>query len=379
MTGGTFYHIYCPAHLSFGPDCSHRRADFFLRKNNQGYKYFLPPSIALYPNSIPDIPKHQKPMSVLNQRHFRCEKAAYRFIESKLWPDGRYCPHCGTYDKSSPLKGKTTRIGLYKCYACRKPFTVKMGTIFEHSHIKLHIWLQALYMISASKKGISSSQLSRVLGITMKSAWFLSHRIRESMKDISALLGGQGSIVEADETYLWLKKNKTTVTTRGRPFIKSRYGSGPSNKRPIIAMVERNGKARSFHVDQAYKSTVVSLVKGNVDKSSDLYTDESRLYSGADSYFNRHESVRHSAREYARGKIHTNSIEGFFGIIKRGMKGIYHYCSEHHMQRYLYEFDFRYNYRQALGYDDQQRAEELLKKCRGKRLTYKQLIGKKSE
>lgn len=312
-------------------------------------------------------------MSVLNEKHFHNEKAAYEFVEGHLWSEGRNCPHCGTLGESKKLKGNSTRIGVYKCYSCRKPFTVKVGTIFESSHIKMHIWLQAIFLISSSKKGISSNQLSRTLEITLKSAWFLSHRIREAMRDGSfAPLGGNGAIVEADETYYGNKKDKPTLTTSGRPFIKS---GKAASKRPIVSLVERGGKVRSFYVERADKQTVAQIVVNNVQQESRLFTDESRLYTGADAHVIKHDTVRHAANEYARGEVHTNTIEGYFSIFKRGMKGVYQHCDEKHLHRYLAEFDFRYNNRVGLGIDDKSRANNLLKGVSGKRLTYK-TVGK---
>lgn len=309
--------------------------------------------------------------SVLSDKHFHNEKAAYEFVEKKLWADGRVCPHCGTIDNSKKLEGKSTRIGVYKCRDCRKPFTVKVGTIFESSHIKLHIWLQAIFLVSSSKKGISSNQLSRVLGITLKSAWFLSHRIREAMKDNGfSPLGGEGMIVEADETYFGKKSGATPETrTSGQPFSK-RKGDARIQKRAIVSLVERGGKVKSFHVDRADKATVASIVVNNVAKESHLHTDESRLYTGADAHVAEHHSTNHGSGEYVRGNVHSNSVEGFFGIFKRGMKGVYQHCGENHLHRYLSEFDFRYNNREKLGYNDQDRATALLKGVVGKRLTY---------
>lgn len=310
-------------------------------------------------------------MSVLSDKHFHDETAAYRFVEAHIWPDGRVCPHCGVVGESGPLKGSSTRIGVYKCYACRKPFTVKVGTIFEASHVKLHIWLQAIFLLSSSKKGISSNQIARTLEITLKSAWFLSHRIREAMRDGSlGPLGGEGKIVEADETYHGKKSGKREMTTRGRPFTKSGK-VGPADKRAIVSLVERGGSVRSFHVDRADKATVASIVTKNVARESRLHTDESRLYLGADGYVASHETVHHSAKEYARGDVNTNSVEGFFSIFKRGMKGIYQHCSEKHLHRYLAEYDFRYNQRVALGVNDEARAVKALKGIVGKRLTYR--------
>lgn len=310
-------------------------------------------------------------MSVLSQKHFHDEKAAYKYVEKHLWANGRVCPHCGTCDRSGELKGKSTRIGVYKCYECRKPFTVKVGTIFESSHIKLHIWLQAIFLISSSKKGVSANQLHRVLGITLKSAWFLSHRIREAMKDgLVEPLGGNGGTVEVDETYYGKKdQSAPELTALGYPFTK-RKGDKRIPKRPIVSLVERGGRVRSFHVDHADKVTVAKIVTHNVAKEAILYTDESRLYTGADAHVSAHETVRHASGEYVRGQVHTNTIEGYFSIFKRGMKGVYQHCDEKHLHRYLSEFDFRYNNRAGLGYNDEDRSKALLKGVVGKRLTY---------
>ncbi len=310
-------------------------------------------------------------MSVLSQKHFHDEAAAYKYIEGRIWSKGRACPHCGVVDRSGALKGESTRTGLYKCYDCRKPFTVKVGTIFESSHIKLHVWLQAIFLISSSKKGMSSNQLARVLGITLKSAWFLSHRIREGMSN-GALppMGGAGGIVEADETYYGPKKEKATKTTSGRPFAKGGKGRGPINKRAIVSLVQRGGQVRSFHVDRADKLTVAKIVVENVAKEAILFTDESRLYTGAEAHVSEHHQIHHAAKEYARGIVNTNTIEGVFSIFKRGMKGVYQHCDEKHLHRYLSEFDFRYNSRAGLGYNDEERADAALMGFVGKRLTY---------
>tara|TARA_R110000868_G_scaffold12110_5_gene58689 strand:+ start:11116 stop:12045 length:930 start_codon:yes stop_codon:yes gene_type:complete len=309
-------------------------------------------------------------MSVLSAKHFHDEATAYKYVEARIWPNGRNCPHCGVVDQSAALKGKSTRIGVYKCYACRKPFTVKVGTVFESSHIKLHIWLQAIFLLSSSKKGMSANQLHRTLGITLKSAWFLAHRIREAMSDGgNDPLGGEGKVVEADETYYGFKKERSTTRTDGKPYKTGQRG--PANKRAIVSLVERGGVVRSFHVDRADKQTVASIVMQNVAKESRLHTDESRLYTGADGHFAQHETVKHTAGEYARGDVTTNSIEGYFSIFKRGMKGVYQRCDEKHLRRYLAEFDFRYNNRVALGVDDATRAAIALKGVVGKRLAYR--------
>lgn len=313
-------------------------------------------------------------MSVLSAKHFHDEKAAFKYVEKHIWADGRSCPHCGVVDRSGELKGKSTRIGVYKCYECRKPFTVKVGTIFESSHIKLNIWLQAIFLISSSKKGVSANQLHRVLGITLKSAWFLSHRIRAAMADGSLSPMGGGGIVEADETYYGDKKEKATVRTSGEPFG-TKGGAKRANKRAIVSLVERGGKVRSFHVDRADKVTVAQIVTENVAKEASLFTDESRLYTGADAHVIDHQTVHHASGEYARGIVNTNSVEGYFSIFKRGMKGVYQHCDEKHLHRYLSEFDFRYNNRVGLGYNDEDRSKALLMGVVGKRLTY-QTVGK---
>lgn len=311
-------------------------------------------------------------MSALDQKHFHNEAAAYAFVEAHVWPDGRVCPHCGVVGESGALKGSSTRLGVYKCYACRKPFTVKIGTIFESSHVPLHKWLQAIFLLSSSKKGMSSNQLARTLEITLKSAWFLSHRIREAMRDggLSGPLGGEGQIVEADETYIGKKAGVRTETTRGKPFTKAGR-SGVAEKRAIVSLVERGGSVRSFHVDRADKATVASIVTQNVARETRLHTDESRLYLGADAHVAEHSTVNHSAKEYARGIVHTNTVEGFFSIFKRGMKGVYQHCGEKHLHRYLAEYDFRYNNRVALGVNDETRAVKAIKGVVGKRLTYR--------
>ncbi|MEZ5872400.1 MAG: IS1595 family transposase [Nitratireductor sp.] len=310
-------------------------------------------------------------MSVLSDRHFHDEAAAYRFVEARVWPNGATCPHCGGMDRIGKMKGKSTRIGTYKCYDCRKPFTVKIGTIFEASHVKMHLWLQAIFLMASSKKGISSNQLHRTLGVTLKTAWFMSHRIREAMRQGGlGPLGGEGQIVEADETYMGKKAGPApTVTTSGRPFTKGGK-TGPSHKRAILGLIERGGQVRTFHIKQATKVNVAELVTQNVAKESTLYTDESRLYSGMNQNFADHQSVKHRGGEYARGGVHSNTIESYFSIFKRGMRGTYQHCAEKHLHRYLAEFDFRHNGRVALGVNDVARADRILCGVTGKRLTY---------
>jgi transposase-like protein len=313
-------------------------------------------------------------MSALNRKHLHDEAAAYAFVEAHVWPDGRVCPHCGVLGESGPLKGKSTRFGTYKCYACRKPFTVKVGTIFESSHIPLHKWLQAIYLLCSSKKGISSNQLSRTLELGLKAAWFMSHRIREAMRDGSlAPLGGEGFVIEADETYISRKSDISAMRKDGTPY-KGRHGKphgSPVNKRAIVALVERGGSVRSFHVEHADKATIAAIVTRNIKRESRLHTDESKIYSGADAHVSAHETVLHRAKEYARGDVTTNTVEGVFSIFKRGMRGVYQHCSEKHLHRYLSEYDFRYNARVALGVNDEARAVKAVKGIVGKRLTYR--------
>lgn len=309
-------------------------------------------------------------MSVLSEPHFHDEAAAYEFVEAKIWPNGPVCPHCGGVERISKMSGKSTRIGAYKCYQCRKPFTVKIGTVFEASHVPMHHWLQAIFLMASSKKGISSNQLHRTLGCTLKTAWFMSHRLREAMRDGNlGPLGGNGLLVETDETYYGPTKEKRTTTTSGAPFTKSGK-TGPSNKRAIVGLVERGGAVKTFHVASATKENVAKIVVEHIAPESVLVTDESRLYPTVGAKFLSHWTVKHSAGEYARGGVHTNNIESYFSVFKRGMRGVYQHCDEKHLHRYLAEFDFRHNRRVALGVNDVTRAEQVLLGVVGKRLSY---------
>lgn len=309
-------------------------------------------------------------MSILSQKHFHDEEAAYEYVEAHLWADGPVCPHCGERERIGKLKGKSTRIGVHKCYKCRKPFTVKVGTIFQSSHVKMHLWLQAIYLMVSSKKGISTQQLHRTLGVTLKTAWFMSHRIREAMRDGTlAPLGGNGEVVEADETYFGKKSDpEPSPQRKGRPYLKT--GSGPAKKRAIVSLVERGGSVRSFHVKQANKENVANIVSNNIKHESVLHTDQSRLYKQVGQEFMAHMTVNHSRGEYVRGGVHSNTVENYFSVFKRGMRGTYQHCAEKHLHRYLAEFDFRYNNREALGVNDEDRAVNALLGVVGKRLTY---------
>lgn len=288
-----------------------------------------------------------------------------------MWPNGPVCPHCGGTERISKMTGKSTRIGVYKCYQCRMQLSVKVGTVFESSHVKLHIWLQAVALLSSSKKGISSNQLHRTLGVSLKTAWFMSHRIREAMRDGKlSPMGGAGQIVEMDETYHGKVATPRDINTRGQAFTK-KGRSGPSNKRAIIALVERGGKVRTFHAEHADQSTVTKIVNENLDRESTLFTDESRLYSRIADHVAGHDTVRHTSGEYVRGEVHTNTVESYFSVFKRGMRGTYQHCKEKHLHRYLAEFDFRHNNRVALGVNDNSRADQVLSGIVGKRLTYR--------
>jgi transposase-like protein len=316
-------------------------------------------------------------MSVLSDSHFHDETAAYAFVEARVWANGITCPHCGNADegKIGKLAGKSTRIGVRKCYACRKPFTVKVGTIFESSHVALRLWLQAIFLIASSKKGVSANQLHRTLGVTLKTAWFMGHRIREAMREGNlGPLGGNGSTVEADETYYGPAADQTRpeATRPGQRSIKNRKPGFV--KRPILGLVERGGKVRTFHIAQATKENIAKLVTENVHHESALMTDESRLYTEVGKAFASHDSTKHSAEEYVRYEgdkvIHSNTIESYFSVFKRGMRGVYQHCDEKHLHRYLAEFDFRYNNRIGLGVGDLARADGILTGAVGKRLTY---------
>jgi transposase-like protein len=308
--------------------------------------------------------------AIFDSPHFQNDDEARKVLEAIYWPEGPVCPHCGVIDHAYPTK----RSGVFRCAEaeCRKDFTVTMKTVMERSHIALHKWLQAFHLMTSSKKGISAHQLHRTLGIGYEAAWFLCHRIREAMRDGGlAPLGGGGGIVEADETYFGdvPESKRKTKTSRGSPFLKK---GKAANKRAIVALVERGGKVRSFHVAVADGASVAKIVNENVLRETRLHTDESRLYIKVGEQYAAHETVNHSAKEYARGDVTTNSVEGYFSIFKRGMKGVYQHCAEKHLHRYLAEYDFRYNHRIKLGFNDGDRATIAVKGAAGKRLTYRQ-------
>jgi transposase-like protein len=295
---------------------------------------------------------------------------AREHLEQIQWPDGPFCPHCGNIDTAriKKLAGKTRRPGVYKCNECRKQFSVTVGTVFERSHISLNKWVLATHLLAASKKGMSAHQLHRMLGVTYKTAWFMAHRIREAMADTPKTpLGGSGKTVEVDETYFGPKDRVTTRTKRGKP--------GLASKRAVIALVERGGEVRMFYAQKATATEVRDIMVRNIDRKSDLHTDESRLYTVTGEEFGSHRTVTHSAGEYVRYDgdyaIHTNTVENVFSVFKRGMTGVYQHCGEAHLHRYLAEFGFRYNNRSGLGIEDTERATKALAGIRGKRLTYR--------
>ncbi len=305
-------------------------------------------------------------MSILSKPYFHNEEAAYLFVESQLWPNGPICPRCGLVGRSSKLGGTSTRIGTYKCYECRQPFTVKIGTIFESSHIAMRFWLQAIFLMASSKKGISSNQLHRTLGITLKSAWFMSHRIREAMRVEGSMFGIGGGTVEVDETFIGNDREKKPKGVK--------KGRGYDHKNKVLSLVDRDTKqARSMVVDNLKASTLLPILKANIDREARVLTDEAGQYQHLEDHFEVHAFTRHGQGEYVSKTdptVHTNTIEGFFSIFKRGMVGVYQHCAHNHLNRYLAEYDFRYSNREALGVDDTERAAAILSGVVGKRLTY---------
>lgn len=306
--------------------------------------------------------------SALNAAHLCNEEAAIEYVEARLWPNGPVCPRCGTVGEATRLKGKSTRPGVWNCRPCDKPFTVKIGTVFESSHIPLHIWLQTIYLFSSSKKGISTRQLQRTFGGSMKTAWFLSMRVREAMAELgmgvpgSGPLGGDNQVVEIDETYVG-----------GRAA--NRKGKIPP-KSIVLSLVERDGKVRSFHVPNVTAATLGPVITANVDRATFVMTDEAPVYPGIARWFSGHGTVNHSAEEYVRAQFwHTNTVENYFSMFKRSVFGCYFHVSEAHLHRYAAERDFMHNHRQKLGFDDAARADAILRGVKGKRLTYRRTHG----
>lgn len=307
-------------------------------------------------------------MSILSKTYFHDETAAYEKLESLLWVDGPVCPHCGGMEKAYKIKAnpeKRVRHGLWKCGHCRKQFTVKIGTVFEASNVPLHKWLQAVFLVASSKKGISANQLHRTLEVTLKTAWFMGHRIREAMyQGALAPFGVDGGTVEVDETFIG---HDQTIKPKHQ-----KKGRGYAHKFKVLSLVDRTtGKAQSMVVDDLKAGTLVPILQERIDSEARIMTDEASQYRQLHRSFAEHHFVRHGIGEYGRGDIHTNTIEGFFSIFKRGMKGVYQHCTKRHLHRYLAEFDFRYTNRIATGVHDEHRNDAILCGIVGKRLTYR--------
>jgi transposase-like protein len=287
---------------------------------------------------------------------FTDETAARAAMEAILWPHGPACPRCGSLDRVGKVSSKSARPGLYYCGECKRQFTVTVGTIFERSKVPLSKWWLAVHLMASSKKGVSSHQLHRLLGVAYPTAWFMEHRIREAMRSGSlAAMGGAGGAVEADETFIGRKEGS----------IKRR---GHGHKNAVLSLIDRNsGQVRSFHVEGTSAADIVPIVKANVAKEAAMMTDEGSHYFTLGDHFASHESVSHKADEYVRGDVHTNTVGGYYSVFKRGMKGVYQHCSEKHLHRYLSEFDFRYNNRSRLGMEDAERASKIVRGATGKR------------
>jgi transposase-like protein len=307
--------------------------------------------------------------SVLSEAYFHDEAAAFAALEALLWPNGPVCPHCGGTDHIGRLEGVRdkkgrVRLGLWKCYDCRKQLTVRKGTIFEDSKVGLHLWFQAAYLMCASKKGVSSNQLHRTLGVTLKTAWFISHRLREAMRELNPAeqLGGEGKTVEFDETFIGGKE-------KNKHRNKRHSMGGGIGKEAVFSLVERGGKVRSHHVPTVTGKTLRPILEEQIHEATRTMSDDggARIGHGRDN----HQSVNHSIGEYVRGEAHTNTIEGYFSIMKRGIIGTYHHVSPQHLKRYLAEFDFRYNNRVAVGVNDTKRTTAALMGASGKRLLYR--------
>ena len=317
-------------------------------------------------------------MSVLSSPHFHDEAKAFEFLESIVWAGGVACPHCGVvggrvYDLSG-VRSKPSvknpegvvRHGLKKCGECRKQFTVKVGTVFEHARMPLHKMLQAVHLMVSSKKGISAHQLARVLEVQYKTAWFLAHRIREAMRsgDLAVPFGSGGGAVEVDETYIGRREG----------VARNREG-GTAHKMAVLSLVDRDsGQMRSFTFDKFRSDEIHPIIRANISREARLMTDEARMYIKIGKEFAEHRTTLHGIQQYVHPKdrtIHTNTVEGAFSIFKRGMRGVYQHCREHHLHRYVAEFEFRYSTRSAPGFDDRARSHATLKGIVGKRLTYR--------
>ena len=318
--------------------------------------------------------------AILNQPHFKSEPIARQWLEAIRWPNGAICPHCSSISKDHyKLEGEAHRDGLYKCKDCREQFTVTVGTVFERSKIALNVWLQAMHLVCSSKKGISSKQLEHMLGVTYQTAWFMSHRIREAMKAPGGMFSSGGGTIEADETYVGGKEKNKHRSKRDKRHI------GGIGKTMVFSLVERGGKVRSVTLPSVNAKTLAPYLKSQIADTSKtrLMTDGEGQYRLVADMFASHDVVNHGAGEYVRGDAYTNTAEGYFSILKRGIIGTFHHVSPHHLQRYVTEFDFRYNHRESkekidgkwvkTGLNDTERTIELAKGIGGKRLVYRSL------
>jgi transposase-like protein len=314
-------------------------------------------------------------MTNLTDPIFHDEDKAREHLEGIRWPNGPWCPHCGNADpdKITKLAGKSHRPGLHVCNECREHFTVTVGSVMERSHIPLHKWVLGFHLMASSKKGVSAHQLMRQLGLgSYRTAWFMAHRIREAMKeDDNGPMGGDGQIIEADETYFG-KLETPRIRNKYLPPPTKKGKSGGAQKRAIFGLVERGGKVKTFHIHRATAQEVRAVMVKHVSRKSELHTDESPIYKTLGQEFTAHKTTNHSKGEYVRGHVHTNTVENVWSVFKRGMKGIYQHCGEAHLHRYLAEFDFRYNRRSILGVSDTERAADAIRGAAGKRLMYSQ-------
>jgi len=305
-------------------------------------------------------------MSILSAPHFHNETAARERLEQIVWPNGPHCPRCGGFDRITPVKGG--RPGLRRCGPCKREFTVTVGTIFERSKVPLHKWFQAAHLLASSKKGISAHQLHRTLQVTYKTAWFMEHRLREAMRELhpDTPLGGEGKTVEFDETYVGGKEKNKHLGRRNRKNL------GGAGKEAVFSLVERGARVRSHHVSTVTAKTLRPIMDKQIAADTRTISDDggARARHGEPN----HHSVNHSISEYVRGDIHTTTIEGYFSILKRGITGVYHHVSRQHLKRYLAEFDFRHNERQAIGVSDEARADRLIGGIVRKRLTYRDSV-----
>jgi transposase-like protein len=299
-------------------------------------------------------------MCDLTNPAFTNEDKAREFLEKSRWPDGPVCPFCGQFETVKALGGKSMGPGWYHCSDCREKFTVRVGTLYERSHIALHKWLLATHLLTSSKKGMSAHQMHRMLGVTYKTAWFMAHRIREATTDRKrGPVGGEGKTVEIDETVIGGRK-----TNRA-------YAKKEPKKHVVMSLVERGGAVRSVRVANVKVKTLRAHIVSAASRKSKLMTDQASWYVRIGEEFASHETVNHEKNEYVRGDVHSNTAENFFSILKRGIIGTYHHVSEAHLDRYLAEFDFRYSNRAKLGVTDGERAALALKGIEGKRLMYR--------